>query len=132
MTFRIVDRQWPLVAVARFTLDDLAAATAVDVIELPGNAVVIGGQILVTTAFDDTSSDDTIEVGDADDADRFGVIGVSALGSEPLTIDNDNAQYSVPTSLTLTRQDGTTGDASVGEGLLIVQYVVEGRGNEVH
>lgn len=130
MTIGTVDRQWPLVAVARFGFDDVSSEAAVEVLEIPGNAVVTGGQVLVVTAFDDSGTA-SLAVGDADDPNRFGDINVKALGSAELTIGTANRQYSVPTQLTVTfsgqNNDGTEG---VGEVLLLVEYVIENRCNE--
>lgn len=130
MSIGTVARQYPLVAIVEIAFADVSNESAVEVVELPGGAIVTGGQILTQTAFDDTGTA-TLIVGDADDPNRFtaSAVNVKATGSVPLSIDTNNAQYSVPTQLTVTYA-GQNDDGAEGSVLLVVEYVVEARQNE--
>jgi len=122
------DRQWPLRAKVTFTQADVPSAVDVDMIDLPGGARLIGGQIGIVTAGDSTTSD-TITVGDGTTANRYasGVNG-QAAGVTALTPDElDHATGKGVVTLTNT-QVGGEGTAMVG--FLEVEYVIEGRGNE--
>jgi hypothetical protein len=70
-------RQFPLVAVLDITYADVAGiATAMNAIEVPANAIVIGGDITVTTAWNTTGTA-TIDLGDAADDDRYTASAIS-------------------------------------------------------
>ena len=122
------DRQWPLRAKVTFTQADVPTGVAVSMIDLPGGARVIGGQVGIVTAGDSTTSD-TITVGDGTTADRYvaavngKATGVSALAGDEL----DHATGQGAVYLTNT-QVGGEGTAMVG--FLEVEYIIEGRGNE--
>lgn len=124
-----VNRQWPLYSVTRVTFEDLEDTVAKALTELPGNAVVVDGGLNVQTAWD-SGTTATIDIGDADDPDRyFAAVNLAATGYTAASITGD--QMDVPTEVTGTlAEDGTAAEA--GEALLIIGYVVEGRGGEVH
>jgi len=130
MSIGTIARQYPLAAVVEVAFADISGETAVEVVELPAGAIVTGGQLLVQTAFDDTGTA-TVDIGDADDPDRFTAspVNVKATGSVPLDIDTNNAQYDVPAQITATLA-AQNDDGTEGAFLLIVEYVVEGRQNE--
>lgn len=124
-------RQYPLTAVSdRILYSDLTSGAASVIVELPGNAIVTGGQVLVLTAFDSATSD-VLDVGDSDDPNRFTAsqIDLTATGSAELTVGTANALYSVPTDVEVV-WTGTGAAPSAGEFLVILEYVIEGRGNE--
>ena len=127
-------RQYPLTAIVAFTQPDLPTGVPVAVIELPQGAIVTGGQLIIDTAFDSATSD-TVDVGftspnATDDPDAYldgGAdngstaaslalvpTGREAVGQEQVTIENTAA--------------GAEGTA--GAGRLIVEYIINGRGNE--
>ena len=119
-------RQDILVAMVPFTFADFTAndGTLEDAIELPQNAVVVGGGIVIDTAFNGTTSD-TLTVGDSDVDDRYKAgIDAQATGYTAL----------VPTAFKMLAQGnvgiGNTnvgGVATAGAGRLILEYVVDGR-----
>ena len=127
MTIAKVDsRQDTLVAIVPFTFADFAAhdGTLEDAIELPQNAIVVGGGIVIDTAFDGVTSD-TITVGDAGAADRYAA-GVNAQAAAYTAL--------TPTGFKMLAQGnvgiGNTnvgGLATAGAGRLILEYVVDGR-----
>lgn len=121
--FKNDGRQAPAVAVVKFSLADFENG-ALDVVELPGNAIVTGGFISVTTAFN-AGTTATVKLGDADDDDRYGAgLDVSAVGKVDL----------VPTGhvnprigdLTLTYAETGTA-ATDGEAILVLEYIEIGK-----
>jgi hypothetical protein len=126
---RTVDRQYPLYAVQAFNLSELEDGVAVPVIKLPAGARVISGHIVTDIALDSTSTD-TMDLGDSADADRYTTspVSIHAVGSSALTI--TGYKYTEATFLNMTWVSGG-GTPTVGSGVVIVGYVVDGRGNEV-
>ena len=122
------DRQYQLRAKVTFTQADIPTGVAVSMIDLPGGARVIGGQIAIVTAGDSVTSD-TVTVGDGTTADRYAsgvngkATGVTALAGDELAhATGQGVVYITNTAV------GTEGTAMVG--FLEVEYVIEGRGNE--
>lgn len=122
-------RQWPMVAYVDFTYDNLTDATGVAAIDIPVNATVVGGGLVINTVFNSATSD-TIDVGDGSDTDRYTAspIDVTATGYTALTL----------TGYTYTAQDtidilwdGTGAAPTTGAGTLIVWYIIDDRANEV-
>lgn len=116
-------RQALAVAVVEFSLADFDGGV-LDVAELPGNAIVTGGFISVTTAFN-AATTATVKLGDATDDDRYGAgLDVSAVGKVDL----------VPTGhvntrlgdLTLTYTETGTA-ATEGSAVLVLEYVEVGK-----
>lgn len=131
--------QWPLVAEFTFNFDDTMVTTTgttvdfgkvslagvVDIIPLPPGATVIGGEVVVTTAFDTAGFD--IKVGDSTDDDRYLTsTDVKAAGRTAL----------VPTGYVGTGQNIRLTFASddvctAGKATVRVMYTVAERSNEV-
>ena len=66
-----IGRQYPLVARVDFTYASFGASgVAEEAIDLPVGAVVTGGALVITTAFNSATTD-AIEVGDGDAVARF-------------------------------------------------------------
>ena len=119
-------RQWPLTAKVNFTFAD-ADGVSVELIDIPGGATVTGGAIVIVNAFDSSTSA-TITVGDKTTADRYasGVDGKVAAGS---ALQPAGAVFSVTDALTLTITN--VGTPTVGDGYVLVSYIMNGRANEV-
>jgi hypothetical protein len=128
-TARAHERQFPLVAIQDFALSELSDGAAVSAVKLPANARVIGGGVLITEVFDSTTSD-AIDVGDGSDDDRYSSTPVDgqALGYTALTI--TGYKYTAGDYVDLKWASGG-GTPTTGAGVLILMYVVDGRGNEV-
>lgn len=117
-------RQEIISAVVNFAFGDLVDATAVEAVNLPAGAVVVGGALIIRTAFNSATSD-TIAV---------------TLGSETLLAATDVktavvsklftagtiAAITAPDTVDIT-WDGTGTAPSAGAGILVVNYIVEGR-----
>lgn len=102
------------------------AATSVDIINLPTNAVVLGGEVVTDTAFDAATYN--ITIGDADSANRYlGTTDRKGTGRTAL-VPTGYRTTGKPIRLTFTAADVcTTGKMSVR-----VQYITEGRGIDVN
>lgn len=122
-----VARQYPMVARVPFVYTDFTTGVGVEAVDLPANAHVSGGALVITTAFDSLTSD-TIEVGDAASAARYLSQDVkTAAGSFAI----------VPTEFALTTAGSVTiewtgvGTAPTqGAGYLLLEYVIQDRANE--
>lgn len=133
--------QWPLMAEFTFNFDDtmvdingvtkdfktFGGNPVVDAINLPANANVIGGELVVETAYAGTTVA-TVSVGDSASATRYG----SAI----------NLMSAARTALTLTGFRGagenlrltfnlTVANATAGKATVRVLYTIQGRSNEV-
>lgn len=107
-----------------------AGNTTYDIATLPPGSVVVGGRVIVLTAFA-TSSANTIDVGDSDDPDRYtetGAIdlqdpdapatGFDMLGDGKIYTNGQNLRVTITNS---------TADATAGRALVVVNYVIVGR-----
>jgi hypothetical protein len=112
-------RQWVLASVTRIDHTMLQDG-AVAVSELPPDAVVVGGQLIVQTAF----SGGTLDVGDADTADRYADGVAASVAKTDLSVTGH--QSAGTEEILVTPSAAPTS----GEALLIIEYVREGRSNE--
>jgi len=102
------------------------AATSVDIINLPTNAVVLGGEVVCDTAFDAATYN--ITVGDADVANRYlGTTDRKGTGRTAL-VPTGYRTTGKPVRLTFTAADVCT----AGKMSVRVQYITEGRGIDVN
>jgi len=123
-------RQYPLVVTQDVTLDQLTTATVVPAIKIPAGARVIGGGILVTEVFDSTTSD-SLDIGDGGDDDRYTstIRNLQTLGYTALTITGYKYTQSDYIDLLWTSGGGTP---TTGAFTAIVEYVIDGRTNEMN
>lgn len=118
--------QYRLSAVVRFTFEDVADGKLVSITPFPGSTVV-GGALVIETAFDSGTSDE-ITVGDATDPDRY--LGATDVQSTGLTdlVPTGFVYESVESIDVSLASVGTA--ATAGEGYIRVDMVLEGRENE--
>jgi hypothetical protein len=119
-------RQEVISAIVDFTFADApTTATAYDAIDLPVNAIVVGGDLVVTTAWN-TATSATLAVGDVTTTNRYlAATDLKTVGRTPL----------VPTGFTHTSVEnllkGLTAfvgaAATAGAARLRVDYIVKGR-----
>lgn len=130
------NRQYPLVAKVEFTYSDLGtavtASTILEAIDLPANAIVIGGYLCVTTAWVGPTVA-TVDIGDGSDTDRYSSTPVNllAIGKTALnfaTTANPH-EYTAPDTIDLDLVQ-TVAVSTAGAGYLQVEYVIDGRGQE--
>lgn len=134
-------RQYPLVAEFTFSLTDTMVATdgavrafgaggasaVFDAINLPTNAVLIGGEVVVETASNDSGTA-TVAVGDSVNATRYlGATSIKAAGRTAL----------VPTGYRGNGEDlrltfaNAGGNATAGTVTVRALYTITGRAHEV-
>lgn len=102
-----------------------AYGTAEPAIDLPGNAVVVGGDVVVTTAWNSATTA-TLKLGDAADDDRYtaAAVDLKTVGRTALTL--TGFKHTVSEALkALVAQTGAA--ATAGSARITIQYFVEGR-----
>lgn len=119
-------RQELIVAHLTIGFADIAAyGTAESAIDLPGNAILVGGDVVVTTAWNSATTA-TLTLGDAADADRYTAapIDLKTAGRTELTV--TGFKHPVAEALkALVAQTGAA--ATAGSARITIQYFVEGR-----
>ena len=115
-------RQYPLAAVLEFGPGDFATGEATPAIQLPGDSIVVGGEIIVRTAFNTAN---TLSLGDAGSATRYlSAQALTSVGRTALTL--TGFVHTAPVNLIATR----AGTPDGGAGILIVQYIMLDRATE--
>lgn len=121
------DRQYELSAIVDFTYADLTTGVAADAIELPSDAIITGGHVYISVAFNSLTSD-VIIVGDTDDADEYLTsTSIAAIGLTALT--PTGVKLAAGKSITVT-WTGVGTAPTAGTGQLVVNYIRQGRSNE--
>ena len=121
--------QYPVVAKVSFTYAELAEGVQA-IAQLPAGARVVGGQIVVDTAWD-TGTSAALDIGDAADDDRYTSTQINlktATGRTALTL--TGYEYAETTDVIVTAASVGTA-ATAGEATIEIMYVVDGRGHEV-
>jgi hypothetical protein len=99
-----------------------------DAILMPQNAVVVGGELVVDVASDDTGTA-TVSIGDATSATRYGATE-NLKSAARVALDLTGYVNSVGENIRLTIANAN-GDAAAGAFRINVMYVIEDRVNEV-
>lgn len=122
-------RQWPLVAVVDIAFGDTpTTATFYEAADLPGNARVVGGALIVKTAWA-TATTALFAVGDSGAADRYlSSTTLSAAGTTRFDFNSDDGSAPLDVGVTYTE---TGSAATAGSAQLVIQYVIDGKANEV-
>lgn len=126
-------RQTPLVASVDFTYADIpTTATVYEAIDLPPNAVVLSGTLFITTAWN-SGTTATVDIGDTTDPDRYTASPLDLTTTAPagLALDVAGGKSVSNASIDLTTVFAGTA-ATAGAATLVVQYIIEGRANEVN
>ena len=112
--------------VVDFGVTTVASTNTFEIIKLPPGAIIIGGSINRTVAFDTATY--TVLLGDSVTNNRFlASADVKATGSTPLLVSGFRNPTGLDVRMTLTNADVcTTGAATVS-----ILYVIEGRANEI-
>lgn len=126
-------RQYPLADFVRLTYEDFSDANdssnRLTFGHAPAAGVVVRGSIIVVTAYAGTGTTATIDIGDADDPDRYTAspVNLASTGVTEFTITGD--QYSSPTDL-LAEFAGDLNTLTAGEVIITYEVVSEGRAHE--
>lgn len=119
-------RQELIAAFVDINLADIANNVAAPAIRLPVNAVVVGGALVTTEAWNSTSTD-VMDVGDATTATRYLTDGnIRALGARVPLVPTGFITTSAQPTLTVTWTSGG-GTPTTGKVRLEVQYYIRGR-----
>ena len=122
------DRQYPLQAIVDFGFADLTQSVAELAMSLPSDAIVTGGHLYISEVFNSTTTD-TIAIGDSAGGAYLAATNVRALGATALVADGSKIAGGGE-SITLTHVGGVAATATTGAGQLVVEYVRQGRSNE--
>ncbi len=118
--------QAPSVKRVAFTFADFVSGTALAVIDLPSDAEVIGGNLVIDTAFNSATSD-TITVGDKESDSRYksGINGQTAASTDlvPTGVITNNANR----RQVVVKWTGVSTAPSAGAGHLNVVYLQTSR-----
>lgn len=119
-------RQELIVATVDFTFADIpTTATAYEAMNLPVGAVVVGGDLVVTTAWN-TATTATLSIGDVTLATRYGTtIDLKTAARTALTVTGFTTTSTQPVVNGTTAFVGTA--ATAGAARLTVTYFVKGR-----
>lgn len=106
----------------------VVGAQAFDVIKLPLGARVIGGSLIVTTVSNDAGTT-TLSVGDSGSATRY--LGATTVKSAARTALVPTGYLGTGEDIRITLANGS-GGATTGKITVEVNFVIDGRANEVY
>lgn len=114
---------WAYVDIGRAALGDTNGVYPA--IDLPPGAIVVGGDIVVTVAFDNTTSA-AIDLGDSVDDNRYTAspVDLKSLGRTALTL---TGYTHTGSTKALNVKAAFSGASTVGSVRVGVQYIVKGR-----
>lgn len=133
--------QRPLVAQFAFAFNDTMANTAgttaapinstsgttFDIVDLPPGAIVVGGEVIVDTAFTTTGAA-TISLGDSASATRYAnAVNMKAAARTALTVTGYNNVGGLSLRMTLSLADTA---AAAGAVRIQLQYIIDQRVDE--
>lgn len=123
-------RQEVIAATADFNYADLTSGAYASAVDLPGNAIVVGGHLAVTTIFN-SATDDKFSIGDqvgsaAATANTYAAqsADITAAGAVPIVA--TGKKYTEPSTVGVV-WTGTGAAPTAGAGRLTVLYIVDGR-----
>ena len=122
MATKIIDRQWPLAAMAEVGAANVGAGNGVNIVVPPG-AALLRVMVLTTTLFDGTTP--TLTAGDGTTT-FANAVDITSVGSETVA----NAPKYYPTGGTIAVTLAGTAVTS-GKAFVIAEYLIAGRGNEI-
>lgn len=121
--------QYPSVVSVAFTYADLTTAVVEVLAQVPAGATVIGGEVIVDTAWTTTGTA-TIKVGDTIDDDEYTASAVNLKAAARTALTLTGYKYAETTNFIATPALADTA-ADAGAARINIMYVVAGRGHEV-
>ena len=119
-------RQWPIVAEVDFAFGDFGASGVIEAaLDLPGNAVIIMGEIVIDTVFNSGTSD-TLTVGDVGGTENRYASGVNGQAAALTALTRNGVRNTAPTAVGI-KWTGVGAAPTQGAGRLLVAYSREGR-----
>jgi len=122
-----VGRQDILVARVEFGYADLTSGSFEAAAELPPNAEVVGGELVIDTVFDSGTSD-TLTVGDSSSGGRY-ASGIDGQSAARTALTPTGYRYTGRDNVGITWTGAGTAP-SQGAGHLNVQYIIKDRAVE--
>jgi hypothetical protein len=120
-------RQDVLAAIAEFTYADYTSGTAEAIIALPSDAIVVGGHLVVTVAWDSATSA-TGTIGDTDDDDEYAA-GIDMKSAALTALTPTGVKLGAGKNIVFKVTD--VGAPGAGAARLVVEYVRDGRECEI-
>ena len=118
------ERQAELSVIQPFTFADFVSGADTPAVQVPGGAIVTGGDFIIDTAFDSTVSD-TFTIGDATVGNRYGA-AIDGQAAARTALVPTGFKYPTQDNVTL-NWTGAGAAPTAGAGRLIMRYVVAGR-----
>ncbi len=127
MAITVADEvQYPVVASVSIAVGDIAGGSTYAIANVPVGATVVGGELIVDTAWDATAT--SINIGDGGSATRYGSAeNLQALGRTALDLTGFEYTETDTIDIAVTQ----TGTPSTGAARINVMYIVDARGHEV-
>lgn len=122
MTKKLIDRQWPLAAMANVGAGNVGTGNGLE-LTLPPGALLLRLAVVTTVAFDGTTP--TLTVGDGTTT-FANAVDVTSTGAE--TVTGTPKFYPTGGKLSITAA-GTT--VTKGAAYVVAEYVAKDRGNEI-
>ncbi|MCP4210877.1 MAG: hypothetical protein GY764_05300 [Halieaceae bacterium] len=119
-------RQTTLQAVANFEFPDLTDAVALEIMDLPYGAILLSGNLVVTTTFNSATSDTVAVTGSA----TLAATDVTSAARTALTGVGAGVPLSAPGTVSVT-WDGTGTAPTQGAGYVQLEYIIDNRATEV-
>lgn len=127
---KLSGRQEVIAATADFTFSDVTSGVYAPAVDLPANAIVVGGHLAITTVFN-SATDDKFSIGDqvngasaANTTYAAQSADITAAGAVPIVA--TGKKYASPGTVGVV-WTGTGAAPSAGVGRLTVLYIVDGR-----
>ena len=127
---KLSGRQEVIAATADFKFSDVVSGVYAPAVELPGDAIVVGGHLAITEVFN-SATDDKFSIGDQEGSDAAVKTTYAALSAD---IAAPGAVALVPTGKKYAKTStvgvawtGTGAAPTAGAGRLTVLYIVDGR-----
>ena len=124
-------RQSPIVATCDFTFADLTSGAYAAMIDLPYGAIVLSGNVAITTLFDSVTTD-KFSIGDkvgsaaaTDTTYSAQSADITAVGNAATAVPSGK-KYTSPGSVGVTWTQ-TGGSTAAGVGRLTCTYIIDGR-----
>lgn len=123
-------RQDPIVATASFVYSDVTDDTYAAAVDVPAGAIVTGGYLAITTLFN-SATDDKFSIGDKVGAasatkDTYAALSADITATGIIAIVPTGKKYAEASTVGVV-WNGSGTAPSAGAGLLVVEYIVDGR-----
>lgn len=129
-------RQYPMIGFKTFAYTDLTSATYAAMVEVPVGAIVVSTKVVITTLFNSATTD-TFSIGDqpvgaAARPTQYSVASADVTAVPTQVLGSATGyEYSAGGTVGVV-WTGTGAAPTTGAGILIVEYIIDGRAHEVN